>query len=101
MPAQLTRQALSDWAEDHEVELIFFDPPEHFDHAIVGVVCGYGQELAVVYDKAKVLQAIAADIGEEDAREWFAFNTIGVYVGEATPRFLVRPEEGDGDVEAP
>jgi hypothetical protein len=96
VPRQRTvRQQLNDWAAEREVELILFDPPEHFDHAIVGLVHGYGQELVVLYDQAKVLAAMTADCGgdEEAAREWFEFNTIGAYLGEATPRFLLSVKE--------
>jgi hypothetical protein len=85
------RADLSAWAEAHEVELIFFDPPEYFDDAILGLATGYGQEPAVVYDEARVLAAMAADMGWDGAREWFDFNTIGAYLGPATPRFLTRP----------
>jgi hypothetical protein len=90
------REQLSRWAEENDVELIFFNPPAHFDHAIVGLVRGYGQEAAVLYDEVKVIQALVADgMTAEDAEEWFTFNTIGAYVGEATPRFLIRPWEED------
>lgn len=102
MPAKTTTRAqINRWAMENDVELILFDPPEHFDHAIVGLVRGYGQELAVLYDERQVLDAmVAAGMSEEDAVEWFSFNTIGAYVGEATPRFLVRPWEEEGpDVE--
>jgi hypothetical protein len=88
------RRVVNQWAEDNDVEVILFDPPEHFDHAIVGLVRGFGQEVAVVYDEALVLRAMAADgMSEDDAREWFEFNTVGAYLGEATPRFLIRPWE--------
>jgi len=90
-----TRAQLNAWAVANEVDLIFYDPPEYFDHAIVGVVRGYGQEPAVVYDEAQVLKAMTKDMGEDDAIEWFAFNTVGSYVGEATPRFLTYPWDGE------
>jgi hypothetical protein len=105
-PVPTLRETISQWAADHEVELIFFDPPEHFDHAIVGLVEGAGQTVAVLYDQAMVLAAMRADmvdaaddeaaIDEEAADEvleWFTVNTLGAYVGEATPRFLIRPWE--------
>jgi hypothetical protein len=92
------RAHLIAYAEECDIELIFFDPPEHFDHAIVGLIHGYGQEPAVLYDQEKVLAAMVADgMSQNDAEEWFDFNTIGAYVGVATPRFLVRvPEERHG-----
>jgi hypothetical protein len=92
------RDRLSAWAEDRAIELIFLDPPETFDPAIVGVVYGFGQEPAILYDEEKALAALAKDMGEEHAREWFEFNTVGAWLGEATPRFLIRPQE---DEEAP
>ena len=93
-----TRAQIAQWARDEGIELIFYDPPEHFDHAIVGLVRGHGQEWAVVYDEAMVLKSMAAGSDAETAEEWFEFNTIGAYLGEATPRFLNRPWEVD-DVE--
>jgi len=93
------RAQLSTWAEEHDTELIFFDPPEQFDDAILGLVCGFGQELAVLYDEAKVIAALVRDgMDEESAREWYEFNTIGAYVGAATPRFLIRVEELLGEI---
>lgn len=88
------RAQIAQWAEDNDVEVIFFDPPEHFDHAILGLVHGFGQEPAVVYDQALVMAAMSRDMAS-DCEEWFEFNTIGAFVGEATPRFLIRPWEGD------
>lgn len=92
-PPRPTRASLTRWAEDHDVDLVFFDPPEHFDHAILGVIEGHGQEPAVLYDQALVLEALSRDLGPDDALEWFDANTLGAYVGEATPRFLIRPED--------
>jgi hypothetical protein len=89
----VARAYWSAFARERDIELIFFDPPEHFDHAILGLVEGFGQELAVLYDMALVLEAMAKDMGEEEAEEWISFNTIGAYVGPATPRFLMRRPE--------
>lgn len=92
------RERLHEWAVDHDCELIFFDPPEHFDDAILGVVYGYSQEPAIVYDEGLVLAAMQQDgMDAEAAAEWFEFNTIGAYLGPATPRFLVRREEIDDE----
>lgn len=91
----MLRQQLDRWATECEVELIFLDPPETFDPAILGIVYGFHQEPAVVYDEEQVLAAMQRDNGwsEEEAREWFEFNTVGAYLGEATPRFLIKPWE--------
>jgi hypothetical protein len=98
-PRAITRAALTQWAEENDTALVFFDPPAHFDHAIVGLVRGFGQELAVLYDEDKVLAAMEADgdMTPDEVADWFYFNTIGAYVGEATPRFLLRPWEDDDD----
>jgi hypothetical protein len=85
------RAKLSRWAEDHDTELIFLDPPETFDHAIVGLVYGYGQEVAVLYDEGLIIASLMTDGGmdAETAKEYFEYNTIGAYLGDATPRFLL------------
>jgi hypothetical protein len=95
------RAQINQWAAEHDVDLVLFDPPKHFDHAILGLVRGYGQDWAVLYDQAQVLAAMVADgMTPEDAEEWFEFNTIGAYLGETTPRFLTVPwDEETADVE--
>jgi hypothetical protein len=92
LPLGPSRAELTAWAEAHDVPLIFLDPPAYFDHAIIGLLEGFGQEPAVLYDTAVVLAALARDLGDlEAAEEWFEFNTVGAYLGPATPRFLFRP----------
>ncbi len=93
----MTRQQLTNWALDNDIELIFYDPPEYFDHAIVGIVVGFGQEPAVLYDQIKVIAAMAKEMGIDDAMEWFGYNTIGAYMGTNTPRFLTGIDVLDDD----
>jgi hypothetical protein len=88
-----TRESLAAYAEARDLTLLFFDPPEYFDAAILGLVVGFGQEPSVLYDMEKVLAAMAKDMGEEGAEEWFDFNTIGAFLGPETPRFLIRVME--------
>lgn len=88
----MTRAHVDAWADEYGIELILFDPPEIFDAAIVGIVTGYGQEPAVLYDLAVVRQGfVAAGMSEDEAEEWLEFNTLGAFVGPATPRFLAYP----------
>ena len=88
------REQLSAWAEENAHELIFYDPPAIFDQAILGLVYGSEQELVVCYDEQRVLAGLIADGMEEDeAQDWFQFNTVGSYLGPLTPRFLIRPTE--------
>jgi len=71
------------------LDLVFFDPPEIFDRAIVGLISGHGQEPAVLYDEQKVIEGyVASGMTADEAQEWFDFNTAGSYLGTATPRFL-------------
>lgn len=85
------RQRIDQYATEHDIELILLDPPALFDAAIRGLVYGFGQELAVLYDQQRILAAMQrAGMSVEDAEEYFEFNTVGAYLGEATPRFLIR-----------
>lgn len=49
----------------------------------------------MLYDEGKVLAAhVKHGMTPDEAQEWFDFNTVGAYVGPATPRFLVRLHPG-------
>ena len=79
-------------------ESLLFEPREHFDAAYLGSIDSgeaedrwprtAGHEIAV-YDEDLCIEAIMAwlDCGEEDALEWFGFNTSGAYIGPHTPTF--------------
>lgn len=70
--------------------MLFLEPREHMDHAIVGVATRAGGMEVLAYDKEKVLEALMAD-GEMDydeALEFFEFNTECAWVGEGTPIFI-------------
>lgn len=77
---------------DMEEEVIFLDPPEIFDDAIVGLTEGDLGPVRVIYDSEKcVEQLMKSGIDDyEDAREFFDFNTLGTHV-EGYPLFLQRP----------
>lgn len=86
------RQELTEWALEHDVDLLFLDPPEVFDHCIVGIVSGKLQEPAVLYDEQKVIAAIrnssTPKMAWEDAVEFFGYNTADAWHGENTWRFV-------------
>jgi len=73
-----------------------FDPDEYelltmdgYDDCIVGVVERFGQNPIVCYDKDKVLRKLVEDgCSEDEAEEFFCFNQIGAWMGDATPCFL-------------
>jgi len=81
----MTRAEIEDWAESMEVELLFADG---FDDALIGI----GQRFTdyfLVYDYAKVIAALRRDgMDAEDAEEYFTFNVVGAWVGDATPCFV-------------
>lgn len=71
-----------------------FDPDEltimdGYDDCIVGVVERFGQPAIVCYNKEMILQRLESDgMNRDEAEEWFDFNQIGAWVGDATPCFL-------------
>jgi hypothetical protein len=86
----MTREEL---AAQYGEDLLFLDPPEHFDRCIVGVAHRCGMEPVVVYDEEEVINSLMlGGMDREEAEEWFNFNTAGAYVGPRTPMFLIKPE---------
>ena len=77
-----------DLAEEHGEDLLFLDE-EFFVKAIVGVVHQFNNTV-VCYDKNMVIELLCVEneMSEEDALDYFYYNTIGAYVGEKTPAFL-------------
>jgi len=79
-----------------EILLAGFNPEEHdlllmdcYDECIIGVVERAGQSPIVCYDRDKVLQQHMDDgMDYEEALEFFEFNQLGAWVGDATPCFL-------------
>lgn len=61
-----------------------------FDDAILGVVERIGLQ-TVCYDLNKVISILMEQgMDEQDAWDWYQFNMLGAWVGEATPVFLER-----------
>jgi hypothetical protein len=95
------RQRVCDLAGDGE-DLIFFDPAETFDDAILGVARRIGMDPVVVYDQGKVLGNLEHEMlgdsedPETDALEHFEYNVAGGYLGERTPIFITLLEEKNG-----
>ena len=59
-----------------------------FDDAILGVVERIGLQ-TVCYDLKKVISILMEKgMDEQDAWDWYQFNMLGAWVGEATPVFL-------------
>ena len=77
--------------EYSDIPLILLEP-SYFDKAIVGVIQRTNQIQAVCYDAVKCIKLIEKYEGmlEEDAVEYFEYNTQGAFVGEHTPVFLYK-----------
>ena len=58
-----------------------------FDEAIMGIVERIDLQV-VCYNKTKVLNILMKDMSHQEAIEYFEFNILGAYMGEATPVYL-------------
>jgi hypothetical protein len=69
-------------------EMIFFDG---YEDALIGYVERFGMGPVALYDRNKCIEILMKRDGMtgEEAEEFFEFNTIGAWVGEATPAFMV------------
>jgi hypothetical protein len=68
-----------------------------FEEAFLGIGQQFNTRFAV-YDRAKCISILmeSDSMTEEDAEEFFEFNTQGAYVGKSTPCFLVLGEQRAG-----
>jgi hypothetical protein len=70
-------------------ETLFADGLEK---AFIGYFQRCGQAIVAVYDYEKCVKILMKRDGmtDEDAREFLDFNTVGAWMGEGTPAFLMR-----------
>jgi hypothetical protein len=77
---------INTYSDELEEPLLFADG---FDDAIIGLAEGFGGNLAIAYDKQKMLAKLVSDgMSEEEAVEYFDFNIAGAYVGIHTPIYI-------------
>lgn len=78
-----TREAIA----DHNEDAVVYD---EFEAAIIGLGYRAGGMIAVVaYDYDKCIDILSNQgMSEEEAIEYFEFNTLGAWVGENTPIFI-------------
>jgi hypothetical protein len=79
-------------AEDYpDVPLLLLEP-SYFDKAIMGVIQKCNSVQAICYDADKCIKLLVKyeKMSEDDAVEYFEYNTQGAFVGEHTPVFLYR-----------
>lgn len=85
-----TKQSIRDKIAEKYEGVLFMDPPEVYDKAIVGVLFRYDNAV-VVYDYKKVITAnMKQGMTREEAEEHFSYNQVGSYVGDHTPIFIDR-----------
>ena len=78
-------------------EALFLDPASMFDQAIIGIAQQAGGLQAVAYDVTKcIIAMIESGMTEEDAQEFFEYNTASAYVGKRTPVFVVSADTVGG-----
>tara|TARA_R100001015_G_C4634594_1_gene201394 strand:- start:7771 stop:8025 length:255 start_codon:yes stop_codon:yes gene_type:complete len=64
-----------------------------FNDALIGI--SEGRNPVAIYDVDKCIQVLMEDEGmtDEEALDYFYYNTVGAYVGEKTPLFIRIIEE--------
>jgi hypothetical protein len=61
-----------------------------FEDAFVGIGRQFGRPIAV-YDRFECIEILIKEgMSEEEAEEYFQYNTEGAWVGDQTPIFLER-----------
>jgi hypothetical protein len=60
-----------------------------FDAALVGITYQFGRPPVACYDYEKCIKILMERDGmdQDDAIEFFEFNTVGAWMGESTPVF--------------
>lgn len=85
----MTREQLVRLSGDPD--LLFADG---FDEAMIGVATRCGQKTIVIYDLAKCIDVLTTQgLEYEEAVEHLDYNTLGAWVGDRTPGFVVRPDD--------
>jgi hypothetical protein len=83
----MKRADVDAWADMHECDLVVADG---FDDCIVGIGQQFDKTF-VVYSREAVLdKLVSGGMSYADAVEYFDFNIVGAFCGDATPCFLVR-----------
>jgi hypothetical protein len=76
-------------------EYLRLEPRVDFDPCIVGVGRRF-HDTVLIYSIQKILDTyVAQGMDREDAEEHFEFNTIGGWLGEGTPIFLLDTDNYD------
>jgi hypothetical protein len=64
-----------------------------FEDAFIGICERFGQQPLAAYDYFKCIDILVSQgMTEEEAMEYFEFNTLGAWMGEGTPVFIRRTD---------
>ena len=71
-----------------EGEALLMEPRDQYDSCLIGVGYRFHDGPLAVYDMDLVLSVLGEEMNEEDAQEWFEYNTLGAWMGNGTPIFV-------------
>ena len=71
-----------------EGEALLMEPRDQYDSCLIGVGYRFHDGPLAVYDMDRVLSVLGEEMNEEDAQEWFEYNTLGAWMGNGTPIFV-------------
>ena len=71
-----------------EGEALLMEPRDQYDSCLIGVGYRFHDGPLAVYDMDRVLSVLREEMNEEDAQEWFEYNTLGAWMGNGTPIFV-------------
>jgi hypothetical protein len=84
------REALQHYGEDCDGLLT----ADGLDAAVIGIARRCGQPDIVVYSIPKAVECLVEQgMSHEDADEFLEFNSIGAWVGEQTPAWMIPIED--------
>lgn len=78
---------IKELAERHGEDMMML---EGFDDCVMGVVERSGLGPVLCYDQEKMMAKLCAEMGREEAQEFFDYNVAGSWLGEKTPCFFNR-----------
>lgn len=81
------REIMEELASLTDGEAIFYP---NYEDALVGICQQFGRPPVALYDYDKCLKILQREGATyEEAVEWFEYNTLGNWVGDYTPAFVV------------
>ena len=92
----MSPQEVTEKLETLNPEACLLEPRDVYDKALVDITDDpqdqwprEGKVWVAVYDEFECLDAIMSwlECPEDEAREWFSFNTSGAWIGQGTPTF--------------